>query len=54
MNIFDQTKAASRGDHRKKCFENMQQIYWRTPLSKCDFIEITNMLKLRFGMGVLP
>ena len=22
---------------RKRCSENMQQIYWRTPMPKCDF-----------------
>ena len=22
---------------KKRCFENMQQIYGRTPMSKCDF-----------------
>ena len=22
---------------RKRCSENIQQIYWRTPMSKCDF-----------------
>ena len=30
-----------------KCFENMQQIYMRTLMSKCDFN------KVAFGMGVL-
>ena len=30
-----------------KCFENMQHIYMRTPMSKCDFN------KVAFGMGVL-
>ena len=39
-------KQTSRGVLRKTCPENMQQIYWRTPMPKCDF-------KWHFGMGVL-
>ena len=27
----------SRGVLRKRCSENMQQIYWRTTMPKCDF-----------------
>ena len=42
-------KQPSRGVPRKKCSENMQQIYRRAPMPKCDFnsnfIEIT----LRYG-----
>ena len=30
-------KQPSRGVLRKKCSENMQQIYRRTPMAKCDF-----------------
>ena len=38
----------SRGVLRKRCSENMQQIYRRrTPMSKCEFN------KLYFGMGLL-
>ena len=37
-------KQPSRGVLRKRCSENMQQIYWRTPMPKfdllCNFIEI--------------
>ena len=40
-------KQSSRGVLRKRCSENMQQIYRRTPMSKCEFN------KLHFGMGVL-
>ena len=37
-------KQSSRGVLRKRCSENMQQTYGRTPMPKCDFsnfIEIT-------------
>ena len=30
-------KQPSRGFPRKRYSENTQQIYWRTPMSKCDF-----------------
>ena len=30
-------KQLSRGAPRKRCSENMQQIYRRTPIMKCDF-----------------
>ena len=33
----------------KRSFENMQQIYRRTPMPNCDF----NKVALHFGMGVL-
>ena len=33
---------------RKRCVENMQEIYRRTPMPKCDFNK-----KSHFGMGVL-
>ena len=36
----------------KRCFENMQQIYRRTPIPKCDFNKVAN--KLHSGMDVLP
>ena len=41
-----QHKQPSRGGLRKRCSENMQQIYRRTPMLKCEFN------KLHFGMGV--
>ena len=31
------TEAAITGVFRKRCFENMQQIYRRTLMPKCDF-----------------
>ena len=40
-------KQPSRGVPRKKCSENMQLTYRRTPMPKCDFN------KSHFAMGVL-
>ena len=37
-------KQPSRGVHSKSCSENMQQIYRRTPMSKCDFNKIAKQL----------
>ena len=34
---------------RKRCFENMEQIYSRTLMSKCDFCKVA----LNLGIGVL-
>ena len=39
------------GVPRKRCSENMQQIYRRTPMPKSNFIE--TLLKSHFDMGVL-
>ena len=33
-------KQPSRGVLRKKCSENMQQLYKRTPMPKCDFNKV--------------
>ena len=45
-------KQPSRGALRKLCSENMQQIYRRTPMLKCDFNK-TTLLKSHFSMFVL-
>ena len=37
-------KQPSRGVLRKRYSENMQQIYWRTPMLKCDFNKIVRQL----------
>ena len=37
-------KQPSRGVLKKSCSENMQQIYSRTPLSKCDFSKVAKQL----------
>ena len=51
---LDTQKQPSRGVLRKRCFENMQQIYRITPISKCDLqLCFETLLKLSFGMGVL-
>ena len=39
--------APPRGVPRKTCSENMQQIYRRTPMSKCDFNKVATLLKLQ-------
>ena len=42
----------SRGVLKKRCLENMQQIYRRTPMPKCDFNKVTKQLywiELRHG-----
>ena len=41
---FKRNKQLSRGVLRKRCSENVQQIYRRTPMPKCDF----NKAALRF------
>ena len=33
-------KQPSRGVLRKRCSENMQQIYMRTPMPTCDFNKV--------------
>ena len=38
-------KQPSRGVLRKRCSENMQQIY-RTPMPKCDLFKFTRFLRL--------
>ena len=47
-------KQPSRGVLSKRCSENMQQIYRRTPMLKCDFNKVVaTLLKSHVGMGVL-
>ena len=47
MQIYRYTKvwseAASKGVLKKKYSENMQEIYRRTPMPKCDFDKVTPM-----------
>ena len=33
-------KQPSRGVHKRRCSENMQQIFGRTPMPKCDFNKV--------------
>ena len=37
-------KQPSRGVLRKSCSENMQEIYRRTPMPKCDFNKVAKQL----------
>ena len=37
MEYWEEQKQLFKGVLRKMCSENMQQIYWRTPMPKCDF-----------------
>ena len=54
-------KEPSGGVLRKRCSENIQQIYRRIPMTKCDFKKVASqlyccfatLLKSHFGMGVL-
>ena len=45
---FKSQSQSSRGVLRKRCFENMQQIYRRTPMPKCDFNKVA-AIALRHG-----
>ena len=38
--IISNQKQPSIGILTKRCAENMQQIYWRTPIPKCDFNKV--------------
>ena len=47
-------KQPPRGVLKKRCSENMQQIYRRKPMPKCDFNKVAKqLLKSHFGMGAL-
>ena len=37
-------KQPSRGVLKKRCSENMQQIFRRTPMPKCDFNKVAKQL----------
>ena len=37
-------KQPSRGVPLKKCSENMQQIYRKTPMPKCNFNKVAKLL----------
>ena len=40
---------------RKRCFENMQQIYRRTPKPKCDFNKVAcNFIEITLRLGCSP
>ena len=46
-------KQPSRGVLRKRCSENMHQIYRRKPMSKCDFNKVALTVAKLFVLGVL-
>ena len=41
---LDIQKQPSRGVLSKRCSEDMQQIYWGTPMPKCDFNKVAKQL----------
>ena len=45
-------KQLRRGVLIKRCSENLQQIYRKTPISKCDFNKIGKKVKPHFAKGV--
>ena len=45
-NLVHSQKQPSRGVFIKRCSENMQQIYRRTPMLKCDFNIVAKQLQL--------
>ena len=49
MNELLIQKQPSRGVLRKMCSENTQQIYRRTPMSKCDIVISINLPKCNFN-----
>ena len=40
--LYQKQKQPPRGVPRKRCSENIQQIYRRTPMPKCDFNKVYN------------
>ena len=40
LDMFVAQKQPSKGVLGKRCSENMQQIYWRTPMPKCKFNKV--------------
>ena len=40
LSLFFSQKQPPRGVRRKRCSENMQQNYRRTPMPKCDFNKV--------------
>ena len=56
-NINKNMKQPSRGVLRKRCSENMQRIYKRTPMSKCDFNKVakqSNFIEITIRHGCSP
>ena len=50
--VKEYQKHPSRGVLRKRYFENMQQIYRRTPMPKCDFTKVAlNLIEIALRHG---
>ena len=49
-----QQKQQSRGALKKRCYENRQQIYRRTPMSECDFNKVALQLEIALRHGCSP
>ena len=47
----NQQKQPLRGVPEKRCSENMQQIYKRTPMPKCGFNKVAKQLFLGTSLG---
>ena len=50
-------KQPPRGVPRKRCSKNIQQIYWRTPIPKCDFNKValqSNFIEIAHQHGYSP
>ena len=48
-------KQPSTGVLRKRCSENLQQIYWRTPMPKCDFNKVaSNFIEITLRHWYFP
>ena len=45
---IDLQKQLSRSVPRKRCSENMQEIYRRTLMPKCDFQKVIKLLSIKF------
>ena len=50
-NVTTQAAVQSRGVLKKRCSENMLQIYRRTPMPKCDFNKIAKQLYWNRTLG---
>ena len=44
LQYINSQKQPSRGVHKKRCSENMQKIYRRTPMPKCNFNKVVLQL----------
>ena len=52
---FKLQKQPSRGVFKKRCSENMQPIYKKTPIPKCDFKKLTcNFIEIARWHGCSP